>query len=148
METTMRRTNVVLWTIQSLLALAFLFAGSMKILTPAATMAQMAAPLPVSLLRFIGLCEVAGALGLILPGLLHIRTYLTPIAAGGLVIIMSGAVSAMLALGRANQATAPAVLGVLALAIIVLWNARRIARHGGTERSLSSSCHPSVSPKA
>jgi uncharacterized membrane protein YphA (DoxX/SURF4 family) len=120
METTMRRTNVILWTIQGLLALSFLFAGSMKLLTPAATLAQMAAPLPVALLRFIGLCEVVGALGLILPGLLRIRSYLTPIAAAGLVIIMSGAVSANVTLGHANQATAPAVLGVLALLVVVL----------------------------
>ena len=114
----MRRTNVILWTIQGLLALAFLFAGSSKILTPAATLAQLAGPLPVPLLRFIGVCEVTGAVGLILPGLLHVRPWLTPLAAAGLVIIMSGAVSAMIALSRAAEATGPAILGVLAIVVI------------------------------
>lgn len=121
----MRRTNAILWTIQGLLALAFLFAGTMKVVTPAATLAQLASPLPVALLKFIGLCEVTGALGLVLPGMLRIRTYLTPLAAAGLVIIMSGAVSANLALARAGQATAPAVLGLLA--ILVVYGRLRLA---------------------
>jgi hypothetical protein len=114
----MRRTNVILWTIQGLLALAFLFAGSMKLLTPSATLAPMVGPLPVPLIRFIGLCEITGALGLILPGLLRIRPNLTPLAAAGLVIIMSGAVSAEITLGRAPDAIGPAILGILAIAVI------------------------------
>jgi DoxX-like family len=113
----MRRTNGILWTIQGLLALAFLFSGGMKLLTPAATLAPMIRPLPLGLIRFIGLCEMTGALGLVLPGLLRVRPRLTPIAAIGLAIIMSGAVSAMIALGRANEAVLPAVFGVLALTI-------------------------------
>jgi hypothetical protein len=54
---------------------------------------QMTGPvaLPGWFLRFIGLAEVLGALGLVLPGLLRIRTGLTSLAAAGLVIIMIGA---------------------------------------------------------
>jgi hypothetical protein len=118
-ETTMRRTNVILWTIQGLLALAFLFAGGMKLLTPTATLAQLVGSVPVALVRFIGVCEVTGALGLILPGLLKVRPALTPLAAAGLVIIMSGAVSAMITLGRAPEATAPAILGILAIIVVL-----------------------------
>ena len=114
----MRRTNVILWTIQGLLGLSFLFAGSMKLLTPAATLAPLSKPLPVELLRFIGTCEVTGALGLILPGLLRIRPNLTPLAAAGLVIIMSGAVSAELSLGHGGEAVPPAILGVLAICVV------------------------------
>lgn len=114
----MRRTNAILWTIQGLLALAFLFVGTMKLMAPAATLAEAARPLPVMLLRFIGLCEATGALGLILPGILRIRTALTPLAASGLVIIMSGAVSANLALGHTGEASAPAVLGGLAILVV------------------------------
>lgn len=114
----MRRTSAILWTIQGLLALAFLFAGSTKLLTPAATLAQFAGPVPVQFVRFIGVCELAGALGLILPGITGIRPGLTPLAAAGLVIIMSGAVSAMITLGRAGDAAAPAVLGVLAICVV------------------------------
>lgn len=113
----MRRTNAILWTIQALLALSFLFAGGMKLMTPTAALARMAAPLPVGLLRFIGLCEVTGALGMILPGVLRIRTYLTPVAASGFVIIMSGAVSASITMGRLGDATGPAILGLLAIVV-------------------------------
>lgn len=114
----MRRANAILWTIQGLLALSFLFAGGMKVVTPAATLAPMIAPLPLGLIRFIGLCEVTGAVGLILPGLLRIRPGLTPLAAAGLVIIMSGAVSASIALNRVADAAPPALLGLLAIAVV------------------------------
>lgn len=114
----MRRTNAILWTIQGLLALSFLFAGGMKLLTPTSTLAPMVAPLPIPLIRFIGFCEVTGAFGLILPGLLRIRPSLTPLAAAGLVIIMSGAVSASITLGRMTDMVAPAILGVLAIVVI------------------------------
>lgn len=113
----MRRTNGILWTMQILLALTFLFAGGMKLLTPTAILAPMVKPLPMGLIRFIGFCETVGAFGLILPGLLHIRPRLTPIAAIGLTIIMSGAVSASIALGRTSDAVGPAILGILALII-------------------------------
>ncbi len=74
--------------------------------------AQM--PLPGLFVRFIGVCEILGALGLILPGLLRIRPSLTPLAALGLVIIMSGAVGVTMVLMDATQALLPLVVGVLA----------------------------------
>jgi uncharacterized membrane protein YphA (DoxX/SURF4 family) len=87
--------NIVLWIIQILLVLLFLFAGGTKLVLPLETLKAMGSPnqvqLPGLLLRFIGVCEVLGALGLILPGLLRIRTSLTPLAATGLLIIMIGA---------------------------------------------------------
>src|SRR5207302_4802737 len=54
---------------------------------PADLMAAQS-PLPLVVARFVGLCEVAGALGMILPGLLRIRPSLTPLAAAGLVVLM------------------------------------------------------------
>lgn len=87
--------NIVLWILQVLLALLFLFAGGMKLVLPSDVLAAMGTPnqvhLPVLLLKFIGLCEVLGGLGLVLPGLFRIKTGLTPLAAFGLVIIMLGA---------------------------------------------------------
>ena len=78
--------------VQGLLALIFLFSGAMKLLLPLEVMTeQMPLPLPDLFLRFIGVAEVLGAIGLILPGLLHIKPVLTPLAACGLVIIMTGA---------------------------------------------------------
>jgi hypothetical protein len=71
-------------------------------------------PLPGFFLRFIGVAELAGGLGLILPGLLRIRPHLTPLAAGGLVIIMSGATGITMAGGKIEPALVPFVVGLLA----------------------------------
>ena len=88
--------NIALWIVQVLLALLFLFAGVMKLITAPEVMDKMGPPnhihLPGLLMQFIGVCEVLGGLGLILPGLLRIRRGLTPLAAIGLLIIMIGAV--------------------------------------------------------
>src|SRR3989475_3590159 len=86
--------NVALWIVQGLLSALFLFAGGAKLVLP---LDQMTGPvaLPGWFLRFIGVAEVLGALGLVLPGLLRIRPGLTPLAAAGLVIIMIGATSGL-----------------------------------------------------
>ncbi len=103
-----------LWIIQGLLALLFLFAGSMKLIVPIEMLtAQMPLPLPGLFLQFIGVAEVAGAIGLILPGLLRIRPILTPLAACGLLIIMIGATVVTLAGGQVVPALLPLVMGLL-----------------------------------
>src|SRR5438552_6424697 len=79
-----------LWIVQGLLAAVFLFSGGMKLVLPLEKMTGPV-PLPGLFLRFLGVVEILGALGLILPGLLRIRSGLTPLAAAGLVIIMIGA---------------------------------------------------------
>ncbi len=105
-----------LWIVQGLLAALFLFAGGMKLALPLeALTAQM--PLPGLFLRFIGVAEVLGAIGLVLPGLLRIRPGLTPLAAAGLVIIMIGATVLTLATtpgDAAGMALIPLVVGLLA----------------------------------
>jgi uncharacterized membrane protein YphA (DoxX/SURF4 family) len=107
--------NLALWIAQGLLALIFLFAGGVKLILPIAQMTkQMPVPLPGLFLRFIGVCEVLGAAGLILPRLLRIRPGLTPLAAAGLVIIMIGATVVTLAGGSVAQALTPVIVGVLA----------------------------------
>src|SRR5437868_15425733 len=82
-----------LWTIQILLALLFLFAGGSKFVMPVDQMTQgmPAALANGSFIHFIGVCEVPGGLGLVLPGLLSVKPFLTPLAAAGRVIIMIGA---------------------------------------------------------
>src|ERR671912_2012788 len=79
-----------LWIVQGLLALLFLFTGGMKLVLPLEVLTE-GTPLPGLFVRFLGVAEVLGAIGLILPGLLGIRPRLTPLAACGLVIIMMGA---------------------------------------------------------
>jgi hypothetical protein len=72
--------------------------------------------LPGWFLRFIGTAEIAGAIGLVLPGLLKIKTQLTPLAAGGLTIIMAGAVVLTAEIAIA-QASVPFLVGLLLSAV-------------------------------
>ena len=108
-----RRLNVVLWIIQALLALLFLFAGGVKLILTIAVMAKQVA-LPGWFLRFIGVAEVLGGIGLILPGVMRIRTGLTPLAASGLVIIMIGATWITVGEGSILSALFPLAVGILA----------------------------------
>src|SRR2546423_1729990 len=120
-----KKARALLWTIQGLLALLFLFAGGMKLILPVAELTRQMR-LPGLFLRFIGVAEVAGALGLIVPGLLRIRPGLTPLAAAGLVIIMIGATGLTLRLGQVGPALLPAVVGLLC-AFVAYSRARTLA---------------------
>jgi hypothetical protein len=101
-----------LWTVQAVLALLFLFGGAMKLVMPLDELTAQIA-LPGIFIRFIGLCEVAGALGLILPGLLKIKQHLTPLAAKCLVLLMVGAVM-FTPPDNLTLALMPTVVGALA----------------------------------
>jgi len=104
--------NVALWIAQAILAALFLFAGGMKLILPIEEMTKQM-PMPGLFLRFIGVCEVLGAIGVILPWLLRIRPGLTPLAAAGLVIIMIGATVVTLMTGDIPMALFPLVVGIL-----------------------------------
>ena len=105
--------NVALWIAQGLLAAVFLFAGGAKMVMPIEEMTKQM-PMPGLFLRFIAVCEVLGAIGVILPWLLRIRPGLTPLAAAGLVIIMIGATVLTLITGEIAMALFPLVVGILA----------------------------------
>lgn len=109
--------NILLWIIQVLLALIFLFGGGTKLVMSTEAMKAMASPnaiiLPGALLKFIGVCEVLGALGLILPGLLRRQQHLTPLAAAGLLIIMIGAVVLTVMGDGIAMAITPFIVGLL-----------------------------------
>jgi hypothetical protein len=113
---TTRAANIRLWTVQSLLAALFLFAGGMKFAMPIDVLAQQSHMSGV-FIRFIGVCEVLGAFGLVLPGLFRIKTELTALAASGLVIIMIGATTITFAQGQVGGAIVPFVVGVLATVV-------------------------------
>ena len=108
-----RTLNRLLWTAQTAAALLFLFAGAMKFIMPAEKMQQGPIVFSMAFLHFIGACECLGALGLLLPGLTRIHTWLTPLAAAGLTIIMIGATTVtIIGMGLA-PALFPAVVGIL-----------------------------------
>jgi len=123
-----------LWIVQGLLALIFLFAGGMKLVLPLEALTGPVA-LPGLFVRFLGVAEVLGAIGLILPGLLRIRPGLTSLAAAGLVIIMIGATVITLAGGDVAPALIPLVVGLLAA--FVAYGRWRLAPH-------RRSSHPSA----
>jgi uncharacterized membrane protein YphA (DoxX/SURF4 family) len=107
-----------LWIIQVLLALLFLFAGGTKLVIPPEVLASMGSPnqipLPGWFIRFVGVVEVLGALGLLLPGLLRIKPWLTPLAAAGLVIVMIGARALTVAADGFAAGVVPLVVGLIA----------------------------------
>ncbi|HEX5438259.1 MAG TPA: DoxX family protein [Gemmatimonadaceae bacterium] len=144
-----KKISVLLWTAQALLAALFLFAGGMKLVLPAAAM-RGPIPLPTLFLRFIGVMELLGALGLLLPGLLHIRREFTPLAALGLTIIMTGATVITAESGMIVFALVPFVAGLLAVFVVYgrrgwlqasTWTARRSARHAAAPRTDESIQH-------
>jgi len=109
--------NILLWIIQILLALLFLFAGVTKLVIPPDKLQAQAPPgavhFPGWFLIFIGVCEVLGALGLILPGLTRTRKGLTALAALGLTIIMIGAVIISPIGQGISAAIVPLIVGLL-----------------------------------
>jgi len=118
--------NIVLWIIQVLLSLLFLFAGATKFVMPVEEMNRQApVVLPGLFLHFISSCEILGSLGLILPALLRIKPGLTPLAAAGLAIITLGATVITLKGGAITMAIFPFV--VCLLSIFVAYGRWRVA---------------------
>jgi len=118
-----------LWVVQALLGAAFLMAGFMKATTPldqlGANMAWVTYT-PGALVRFIGISEIAGGLGLILPAATRIKPILTPIAAGALVVVMVLAFITHLVLGEPEGLPVNVVLG--GFAAFVAWGRFKKAR--------------------
>ncbi|HYM51785.1 MAG TPA: DoxX family protein [Candidatus Limnocylindrales bacterium] len=114
--------NFSLWTIQGLLALTFLTAGLIKLTRPrSALAAQMrwVEDFGDGQVKTIAALEVLAAIGLIVPGVLHVATILTPLAAAGLIALMIGA-----AITHARRGESPMIglnLVLLAMAAFVAW---------------------------
>lgn len=125
----------VLWIVQGLLAILFLFAGGVKVSLPLDVLTKQM-PLPGLFVRFIGVAEMLGALGMILPGFLRVRTGLTPLAAAGLAIVMIGATVFTLATGGGPMALIPLVVGLLAA--FVAWGRWQLVPHPGGGRLTST----------
>jgi len=88
---TSKTMHISLWVVQVLLAAMFLMSGFMKASSPVEKLSAMlpwATSVPVALIKFIGLSELFGGLGLILPSLLRIKPTLTIWAGFGLATIM------------------------------------------------------------
>ena len=121
-STQSKTANVSLWIAHVLLAAMFGMSGGMKLMTPIDALAQQmpwVGSAPELLVRFIGLSELAGALGLILPSVTRIRPALTSLAAAGLIVVMVLASGLHISRGETQMVPINLVLG--ALAAFVAW---------------------------
>jgi uncharacterized membrane protein YphA (DoxX/SURF4 family) len=116
--------NRFLWAIQILLALLFLYTGTSKLMMSSEQLGQQMPSLSGGFLHFVAVCEILGALGLVLPRLLKTAVWLTPLAAALLVIIMIGATVETLPAGPI--VALPIVTGLLC--ILVAWGRWRVAQ--------------------
>jgi len=133
--------NKLLWGIQIFLALLFLFSGGEKLVVSTAQLTSQTT-IPAPFLRGIGVLEILGGLGLVLPGMLRIRTDLTLWAATGLTVIMIGAVVVTLQTMKAAVALVPFVTG--ALALFVAYGRWQLAPLGPLVASTMGQPEPSV----
>jgi uncharacterized membrane protein YphA (DoxX/SURF4 family) len=125
-RTPARPLSVALWIAQVLLAAFFLMAGVQHGLRPvadAAVNSPWIRDVPLPLLRFIGIAELAGGVGVILPALLRIRPGLTSLSALGLAVIMLLAIPFHVMRGEARFVGMHAV--VAAVALFVAWGRRK-----------------------
>ena len=131
--------RVALWIVQALLAASFALSGLMKTTTPIAELATRMSFVPIlgaGVTRFIGVAELAGALGLILPALTRVLPGLTALAATGLVTVMALAAGFHVLHGEWSFLPVNVVLG--GLASFVAWGRFRaapIAARGATAPS-------------
>ena len=114
--------NVTLWTVQCLLAVIYLLAGVPKATLPIAGLSKRVdwiGKVPAGLVRFIGVAEVLGAIGLILPLATGILPWLTVAAAIGLIVLQICAVVFHVSRGEWKNLPSNAVLLLLALFVVV-----------------------------
>jgi uncharacterized membrane protein YphA (DoxX/SURF4 family) len=115
------RMNTALWVVQVLLALTFLMTGLMKVTQPIERLAKHmswvkdSAPKTV---RLIGVLEILGAVGVVLPALTGILPWLTPLAAVGLILTMIGATITHLRLNEPSHIPVTIVLLLLAAFVV------------------------------
>lgn len=115
--------NIVLWVLQGALAAVFLNAGLMKIAKSkeelVAPMGKWVTSFPARGVKLLGLAEVLGAVGLVVPPLAGVAPVLTPTAAVGIVVLMVGAIAAHARESEGAKIAMNVVLGVLAA--VVVW---------------------------
>jgi uncharacterized membrane protein YphA (DoxX/SURF4 family) len=117
--------NILIWVLQVLLALAFFAHGCLFLFPPPEIARMMNASLPRWFQLFLGVAEIAAAVGLILPGLTRIQPWLVACAAAGIMIVMIGATIYHIARGEVSGAATTAAL--LAMATFVAYMRWRVA---------------------
>lgn len=117
-----KKINIALWIVQSLLAAIFVMAGANKLFQPIPELAKMlpwVTSVPLAMVKFIGLSELLGGMGMLLPSLLRIKPVLTAYAALGIALVMIFATIFHISRGEVS------VIGInfvfMAMATFVAW---------------------------
>lgn len=115
--------NIALWVVQIFLALLFIGAGAQKVLQSREALIQgsftgYATDFSSGFLRNLGILEILGGLGVILPHATGILPWLTPLAAMGLAIIMAGATNVRLRRGEQQMAIGTVVFLLMAVFVV------------------------------
>lgn len=105
--------NIVLWVLQVLLAVLYLWHGWLLVAPPPELIEIMNASMAPEFRIFIGVAELLAAVGLILPGVTRIMPWLTPLAAAGLMIVMASATVLHVVRGEVSSAVTTAIIFVL-----------------------------------
>lgn len=111
--------KIAVWIASWLLAAAFVIVGAGKLFASTSDLHTTAHDVPVALLRIAGAAELLGAVGLVLPAATRIMPVLTPVAASGLVLTMTGATITNITIDEPATATVTLILGLLAA--LVAW---------------------------
>ena len=114
-----KRIHYWLWSVQILLAIVFAATGTMKTASPVTGLPESIQGLPLPLVRLIGVCELLGAAGMILPAYLRVKPGLTALTAAGLSTVVL--LATLHHLSRAEFAEAPVTLVLGLLAAFVAW---------------------------
>lgn len=140
--------NVTLWILQALLAAAFAAHGWMMVSPPPELLPVMNEQLGVGFRLFLGVAEIAGAVGVLLPAMSRKMPWLTPVAAGCLAFVVASATVLHLARGETGAAVTTAVLFLLAASVsYARWRVRPIeagSARGSAARSLASAADAEV----
>ena len=128
--------NIALWTLQVLLAAAFLAHGWLFLAPPPEIAEQMNATLPRWFQLFLGVAEVLAAVGMTLPGLTRILPWLVTWAAGGIMIVTVSATAFHLM--RGEMSSAAITLLLFAIATFVAYMRHRVLPIGGRAASTAT----------
>lgn len=135
--------NIILWILQVLLAAAFAAHGWMLVSPPPELLPIMNEQLGVGFRLFLGVAEIAGAVGMLLPAMTRKMPWLTPVAAGCLAFVVASATVLHLFRGETGAAVTTAILFLLAAFVAYArWRVRPIAPRGGSgsaARAMASS---------
>lgn len=115
--------NLLLWTLQVLLAGVFTASGLAKISQPKERLVAIGqtgvAPFPLPVIRFTAFCELLGAIGVVLPRLVGVAPFLTPLAAAGFAVVMLGAIASHAYLREPRNVALTALVFIAAITVAV-----------------------------